>query len=168
MSYLWNQIIRDLDEQIQAQLPFLVDEFGNTTMNGEVVFYVSFEAHDDHVIAHVEFEEAIEEVIYNLTPHDVTIIDQEGNVLDIFPPEEVSLRATKHTEHVGRVMGINVERTTFVVSDLPPKIPGTWYIVPKIVAEAAGRKDFLIPGAVTRDEQGRPLGCMALSQMEVS
>lgn len=50
------------------------------------------------------------------------------------------------------------------LTNLPDVIPGTWYIVPRISAEAARRSDFVFPDDEVRDEEGRIIGCRGFAR----
>ena len=52
------------------------------------------------------------------------------------------------------------------VENLPPPQPGVYYVVSRVVAEAArARTDLLIVDDTVRDEQGRIVGARALARV---
>ena len=105
--------------------------------------------------------------IINLTPHSVTFVDAMGNeVLTVEPSGQVA-RCSVTREKIGMIGGIPVNQTRFgQVSDLPNPQPDTIYIVSAIVAQAVpDRPDVFIVDDTVRDEQGRIIGCRALSHV---
>ncbi len=109
--------------------------------------------------------------IKNLTPHEVTLVGEDGKVIATFPSEGV-LRLPQTTLRVGTLkvdgdgIEIPVTKTTFGgIDQLPPKEEGTIYIVSALTCQAApDRDDFFIPDQTVRDEHGRIIGCRALSR----
>jgi hypothetical protein len=108
--------------------------------------------------------------IINLTPHEVTLLDGDGNVVRCIPTSGVA-RAAKRDRPAAPVDGVPTVRSDFgEVTDLPAPSDGVFYIVSSIAAQAAaasGRPtaDLLIPGTVRRDEEGRPLGVTELARV---
>lgn len=103
--------------------------------------------------------------VVNLTPHAITILSRwDGKVLARYEPEETPARVSSETVHMGDLNGIPVTQTIFgEVTGLPPEEENTWYIVSRMVAEAAkGRVDLLVPGLQVRDDDGRVIGCQSL------
>ena len=102
--------------------------------------------------------------VVNLTPHEVKVLDENGNVVATFPPSGQIARVKTSREKVGEINGIPVFKTVFgKVEDLPESQPDTVYIVSLLVLQACpDRHDLVAPdtspqGAV-RDEQGRIIG----------
>lgn len=102
-------------------------------------------------------------MLINLTPHEITIIRDDGNIA--LPPSGTIARCTVNRHQVGSVDGIPVNRTVFgAVEGLPDPQPDTYYIVSAIVAQACpDRSDLLITDDAVRDDQGRIIGCRALA-----
>lgn len=102
-------------------------------------------------------------MIINLTPHEITIISEGGNIT--IPPSGTVARCAVTRRQVGSVDGIPVNRTVFgAVEGLPEPQPNTYYIVSAIVAQARpDRGDLLITDDAVRDAQGRIIGCRALA-----
>lgn len=96
--------------------------------------------------------------LINLTPHEVTLFLPDGEKLEI-PPSGQVLRVGAKLQEIGRISGLPIERKTLgtVEGEIPPEIPGTWYITSSIAAQAIGREDMLIPSPV-RDPSGRIIG----------
>lgn len=103
----------------------------------------------------------------NLTPHDVTLMDADSNIIRVFPTTGKFLRVVEKKRSLPAVDGIPVNEKTFgKVQDLPAQVDGTVYIVSEITARAAlNRRDLYIPDDTVRDENGRIIGCRALAQL---
>lgn len=131
--------------------------------------------------------------VINLTPHPIYFLDDEGNRVGMLPGNDDALRMDEDVMLLGALklrvycpecegknpsscgscydgtVSIETDRNRknfypHAVEDLPPE-DGTLYIVPKIVSEHTNRDDFLVPDTV-RDEDGRVIGCTALSEIE--
>ena len=102
-------------------------------------------------------------MLVNLTPHEITIIRDGGNIT--IPPSGTVARCSVNRKQIGTVNGIPVNRTVFgAVEGLPEPQPNTYYIVSAIVAQACPfRSDLLITDDAVRDEKGRIIGCRALA-----
>ncbi len=107
--------------------------------------------------------------IINLTPHDVNIVGDDGEVILSIKPEPTPARAKASTIKVGaiEVEGKTIPLTTTrmgEVEGLPPEEEDTILIVSRIVAEACpNRHDLLIPNESVRDEKGRIVGVKSLA-----
>lgn len=105
--------------------------------------------------------------IVNLTPHDVTIVTDSGNIT-IEASGEVA-RCEAFTINDGGIIidGIDIPITSTEmgkVTGLPEETEGTCYIVSRVVAEACkDRSDLLIPNESVRDSSGRIIGCKSLA-----
>ncbi len=108
--------------------------------------------------------------IVNLTPHEVKIIGDDGNVVAVFPSAGVA-RASQHDVPAGEINSISVVKTEFgEVSGLPEPTEGVVFIVSRITVEAAraqGRTtdDLLTTSGAVRDDQGRIVGCRAFARL---
>lgn len=110
--------------------------------------------------------------ILNLTPHDVVLIIEKGNIEArvVFPKSGNTARVTEiSTPSEGvEYNGIIIPLVTTVwgdIENLPEQEDDTKYIVSSIVASAAveaGRDDILVPADFVRNEEGMILGCKAL------
>jgi hypothetical protein len=101
--------------------------------------------------------------LINLTPHEITIISEEGD-FRLTPSGEVA-RATSTTEVVGEVNGIEVVKSTFgSVTGLPEPAEDTIYIVSLLVLQALkGQRTDVVgpdtgPESAVRDADGRIVG----------
>jgi hypothetical protein len=108
----------------------------------------------------------------NRTPHVITFC--EGDEKVTLPKTGIEIRVAVDSEEVGfaTVCGIRVpfnettygdafviDTVTEVRSDLPSPSFGVLYIVSALVRTACPeRKDFVSPGRLIRDENGRPIG----------
>ena len=111
--------------------------------------------------------------IINLTPHDVTVYDDNGNIIATIPRSRVVARVSQSRVPVGTLdyegAKIPLVRTEYGdVQGLPPHpTPDTYYIVSTIVAWALKSRPewtghILVPdtgpGSRISDEQGRVKG----------
>lgn len=101
--------------------------------------------------------------IVNLTPHNLTIHNGEGESTTIAPSGIVArVAATK--SQTGCIDGIPMFKTSFgEIQDLPETQEGVIYITSLLVAQAAKRADVFSPGELLRDEAGQPIGCLGLA-----
>lgn len=103
--------------------------------------------------------------VVNLTPHPVHLLDNGGAVVREFAPSGVVLRVPEVVEPAGELVvnGAAVpvvrKRLAWGQCELPQPEDGVFYIVSLPAAQAARRKDFLVPDDLVRDEKGRVLGC---------
>ena len=117
--------------------------------------------------------------IKNLTPHAVNIIGADGSTLISFEPDSTipapRLKRAKADMIEIKVQGgvqVPVSLGADLVQEfedsagLPDAEEGVLFIVSRFVAvEAAkmGRKDFLVPDLLVRDDEGNIIGCKALA-----
>ena len=104
-------------------------------------------------------------MIFNLTPHDLTIVLADGAVHRIAKSGNVARVATNRAPGPA-VDGIPTWVTTFGdVEGLPPSAPDTAYVVSGMVAARCGdRTDVFAPGELVRDDAGNVVGCRGLSR----
>lgn len=116
-------------------------------------------------------EEVGDMTIRNLTPHAVTIVGEDGNVLRTFESEGIA-RASQTTAELGALDSIRLVRMEFGSPvGLPDPEEGVYLIVSLATANAAkqhGRStsDLLLTADPVRDEQGRIIGCRALAVVD--
>ena len=109
--------------------------------------------------------------VINLTPHDVRVYDNDGNVVIMTYPSAGVARARQTDVHVGDLNGIPVVKTEFgEVVGLPEPVEGTVFIVSLITANAAkayGRTtdDLLVTSKPVRDGQKQVIGCRAFARV---
>lgn len=113
--------------------------------------------------------------IVNLTPHDVTVVADDGSEQTVtYPPSGAVARAVEHRA-LGRSLAQDVSVGTMDVrydgvEALPYPEPGVGYIVSVLTVMAAlsaGRRtdDLYYPGDPIRDIAGRVIGCRALYRL---
>jgi len=112
-------------------------------------------------------------MIKNYTPHQVRIVDAEGNVLATFPSEG-AIRVKSNQTLIGHatyddqedMQGIPVFATEFGdIDNLPSKQDDTVYIVSRIVKSACPeRDDLVVPNELVRDSNGNIIGCQSFSR----
>lgn len=105
--------------------------------------------------------------LVNLCPHDITIVDGDGNVIIVLPHEEGKLARVATTEiPAENTLGYSfpvVHREWGQVTGLPDPQPGVAFVVSAAVVSACpGRKDIYSPGRLIRDEHGQPTQCVGL------
>lgn len=117
--------------------------------------------------------------IVNLTPHDINIIDENGDITATFPPSGTVARVARQSRHLRDIETPQgtiplYEAVYGDVVDLPtpdpyPETndPDTYYIVSRMVVDALGPSDIdisdlLTPGELVRDDQGNIIGCRGL------
>ena len=113
-------------------------------------------------------------MVINLTPHEVTVLDEQQNVLVRIPSAGVA-RAVQRDENAGSVQveGINVPVVTTAFGDtdgLPEPTEGVSYVVSIITANAAraqGRSttDLLITSGPVRNAAGAIIGCTRFARV---
>lgn len=113
---------------------------------------------------------AIAQRLMNLTPHPITVLDQDDHVLITVAPEPTSARCQEHLQPEGFLLvddqlRVPLARTSYgEVTGLPHEDARTVLIVSAVVAEALPqRTDLVVPvGQVVVDRQ--VLGCRALQR----
>ena len=100
--------------------------------------------------------------IYNLTPHAVKFVSEDGKTTE-FPPTSVVARVSVSYEEVESIGGFRAVKIKYGrVNELPDEKENIYYIVSKLVKLAMPeRKDLITPEDVVRDEQGHVLYCRA-------
>ena len=124
-------------------------------------------------------------MVINCTPHDVSIYNttdccmyngslylREGDEehpepLSVYPAAKEFARAIYVQKPVGTVDGYQIYRLApRGIIGLPDPKPGTYYIVPKMLAQACPeRKDLIFPGTVVRNKSGDVVGCIDFSRV---
>jgi hypothetical protein len=111
--------------------------------------------------------------LVNLTPHALTIVDGDGNIVATIPSSGVA-RARQTDRQVGEVevggVTVPVFETVFGETDgLPEPVEGVAYIVSIITLNAAraqGRTtdDLLLSSGLVRDDAGAIIGCKGFAR----
>jgi hypothetical protein len=117
--------------------------------------------------------------IVNLTPHDITILDEDKQIVLVVPRSMkvarlLSERKLSHTDNglnfyvskygIPYLVKINENGEEIGTVQFPKPKEGAVYIVSAIFRSAVPRSDLWAPGELVRDEAGRPIGCIGLSQ----
>lgn len=100
--------------------------------------------------------------IINLTPHEVTVVGADGDIMMRIPASGQVARCSATRSIVGKINGIPVTKVVMgEIEGLPEPDGDTVYIVSRVVAEAAKgkRDDLIIPDDSIRDEEGRIIWC---------
>jgi len=102
--------------------------------------------------------------IINLTPHEVTLVDDNGNIITTFPPSGIVARVSVKIVRVTTINNIPVTTSSFgEVENLPEPNDEEVFIVSSLVAQRCKhRKDVFIPNESVRDDKGRIIGCRSL------
>jgi hypothetical protein len=101
----------------------------------------------------------------NLTPHALTIIEEDGTTVYTLPAsgQVARVETTRTVEFV--MDGIEVFNTVYGdVTGLSERQHDTAYIVSALVAQAAKRSDVYSPGELVRNEAGQVIGCRGLTR----
>jgi hypothetical protein len=101
----------------------------------------------------------------NCTPHPIFIIKKNGEKLELHKGTMVPRIETRQTK-VSEFEDVEIFKTEFGgITNLPPVIDGVFYIVSRMVLDAAplSRQDLLAPGDLVRDCAGNIIGCKGLS-----
>lgn len=112
--------------------------------------------------------------VINLTPHEINIVGEGGSVERTLPPSGSVARVEVRATQVGHVfcegLAVALRKTEFgQVVDLPPPVSGYYFVVSRVVLEAAravsrGADDLVCPDDLVRDAEGRVIGARAFSQ----
>ena len=100
----------------------------------------------------------------NLTPHEITLVNDQGDITLVIKPEETPARCAVKREIAFIADNVQVNQSVFgEVVGLPDPVEGTWCIVSRIVAEAARRSDLLVPDETVRNQEGQIVGCKSFA-----
>ncbi len=119
--------------------------------------------------------------IINLTPHDITILNEDKEVVKIIPKSGKIARLDSNKERVnifemGKVLSIPFFVTQYGIpillsltdekyqAQLPKMREDIIYIVSGLFRASYDRDDLWQPGELVRNENGQPIGCIGLSQ----
>lgn len=101
--------------------------------------------------------------LINLTPHDITIL-QDGGAEVTIPASGKIARVAEKAVAREPICGIPTCRMKFgEVTELPDPEDGVFFIVSALVRMALpGRNDLCSPGRLVRATDGQPIGCATL------
>ena len=103
--------------------------------------------------------------LINMTPHPITIVDAENQIIKVIPASGNLIRLAQFTVPQNfTVDDIPVSKSTYSEPNgLPEYELGTFYIVSQLVKSACtDREDLLVPAEVVRDTNGNIIGCRSL------
>lgn len=103
--------------------------------------------------------------IVNLTPHELKLHNEAGELVATIAPDGRAPRVNMTRVRVGEVGGVPMFRSEAgEITDLPEPEDGTVFVVSGLVRAAVNRPDLWQPGELLRDEAGRVVGAVGLSQ----
>jgi hypothetical protein len=104
------------------------------------------------------------QTIINKVPHAVYILDDNNNILRVFPKSNGMIRVEEESHDIGEIDGIHICSTIWGdTTDVPDPQDGVYYIVSQLVKNALPeRPDLLVPKHVVRDDNGNIIGCRRL------
>lgn len=115
--------------------------------------------------------------IENLTPHTINIYDELGNEVLVIPASGFSARIQTKKTKTGEVNGISLFKTEVlgspelvsnvdksIVKPFPELSEDTIYVVSGLFRSEFNRSDCYQPGEAKRDDAGKIVGSVGLSQ----
>ena len=111
----------------------------------------------------------MENIIVNLTPHNVNIVLDDGTIVTIERSGMVA-RCAQTTVQAGQIqysdsisIPVSISKYGEVV-DLPEPDGKHYYIVSRLIMNACqDRSDLLCPNELVRDDDGNIIGCRSLA-----
>ena len=107
--------------------------------------------------------------VVNLTLHPVTVYDADRPVAS-WPPSGAFARLVESHAPAPTVLTeqgpVPVTEISYAptVADLPEPVPGTVFLVSRVLAAAVPRGDLLFPAEEVRDDHGQIIGCRTLAR----
>lgn len=100
----------------------------------------------------------------NLTPHNITIYNAQGEKIDV-PKSGNVARVETTNKIIDEINSIEIFYTTYTdVEGLPEPEDGVVYIVSGMVASRCShRSDVMSPGLYIRNDKGVIVGCQGLT-----
>jgi hypothetical protein len=103
--------------------------------------------------------------LVNLTPHRLNLLDEDGEEVLVVEPSGDVARVQTERVQVGSVQGVPLYETQQGdVENLPAPQEDVLYVVSGFVRSAVERDDVVSPGALVRDEDGKPVGAKGLTR----
>ena len=106
--------------------------------------------------------------LINMTPHDVVVYDDGGEIMVTIPASGQIARCAETSSPAGEFNGIPLVRKDYGdIVGLPDEAPDTMYIVSGLVSAAGaklGRRDLYSPADLVRNSTGAVVGCKSLAQ----
>ncbi|GAA1097965.1 hypothetical protein [Nocardiopsis metallicus] len=98
--------------------------------------------------------------VVNLTPHEVTVVDEHARVIRTWQGSPDPARVEAVRVHLQEVEGIPLLAEERTRARLPEPVEGVWFIVSSVVSSAhPERHDLLVPSDLVRDDKGVVRGC---------
>lgn len=114
-----------------------------------------------------ENKKVSKKVIVNLTPHDIHLY--RGDELVETVKSSGIARVNVRSEVIGEVNGFPISKNFYgEITGLPAPLPGIYYVVSALVAQAASglkRADLLVVNDTVRDKDGRIVGCRGFARI---
>ena len=108
----------------------------------------------------------MKKVIVNLTPHEIHLYRGDELVEKI--KSSGIARVAVRSEKVGEIDGFPISKNFYgEITGLPDPLPGVYYVVSALVAQAAAgkRTDLLVVNDTVRNEKGQIIGCRGFAQI---
>lgn len=112
--------------------------------------------------------------IVNLTPHDITIMNQNKEIVAVIKKSGKVARLETVSEITRIADGVPFFSTKYGIPiclgengeqvQFPEQKANIIYIVSDLFRAGYERRDLWQPGELVRDEEGQPIGCIGLSQ----
>ena len=105
-------------------------------------------------------------MIINKTPHAVTIVNMNGEIILSIPSDGAPIRLSTKTVPKEPIEGVPTSSTEFgEATGLPDFQEVVYYIVSQLIKGAfPERKDLLVPAEMVRDASGNIVGCKSLGR----
>ncbi|MCU9518923.1 hypothetical protein N7326_03405 [Corynebacterium sp. ES2794-CONJ1] len=110
--------------------------------------------------------------LVNLTPHPVTLLDQDSGAKSELPGAKEPARVVERSGSAGLLTYEGLTIRSYLVSptrevtNLPEFQEGVVYVVSRMVCEALPeRSDLLFPFILERDAENYVIGCSALGKI---
>ncbi len=98
--------------------------------------------------------------VVNLTPHEVTVVDEHARVIRSWRGSNDPARVEAVRVHLKEVEGVPLLSEKRTRARLPEPVEGVWFIVSSVVSAAhPERRDLLVPSDLVRDDKGVVTGC---------
>ena len=107
-------------------------------------------------------------VLVNCTARTLSLQRKDGSWFQV-PASGVSVHIdTEETELPISADGVPCYRSRQTrLPTIPEPVPGTWYLVPRLVAlQYPERNDLWVPDQIQKDRQGMPMGAKRLVRLE--
>lgn len=106
----------------------------------------------------------MKQTIINKVPHAVYILDDNDQIIKVFPKSQGMIRVNETSNDIGFIDNVPICSTIWGdAEELPEVVAGVYYIVSQLVKNALPKRpDLLVPKKVVRDKEGNIIGCRRL------